>query len=123
MGQKLPQDLVSKVVKFIMTSRKLRHQKQYPVSFIGSIWMRHLARHAWRKHHYQNWREVSSYSHHNKGQFTVILAAMADGRKLKPFVVFKGVRAVPELTNTREVVVAMSQSGWMNEELTKDWVK
>jgi len=48
---------------------------------------------------------------------------MADGRKLKPFVVFKGVRAVPELMNSRGVVVALSRNGWMNEELTKDWVK
>lgn len=30
---------------------------------------------------------------HNKGQFTAVLA---DGRKLKPYVVFKGVRHVAE---------------------------
>ena len=29
---------------------------------------------------------------HDKMRFTVVLSAMADGRKLKPFVVFKGVR-------------------------------
>ena len=29
---------------------------------------------------------------HEKSRFTVVLAAMADGRKLKPFVVLKGVR-------------------------------
>ena len=27
---------------------------------------------------------------HDKGRFTVVLAAMADGRKLKLYVVFKG---------------------------------
>ena len=47
---------------------------------------------------------------------------MADGRKLKPYVVFKGVRAIPKL-NTTGVVEALSKNGWMNEELTKDWVK
>lgn len=52
----------------------------------------------------------------------MVLAAMADGRKLKSYVVFKGTWAVPEL-NTHGVVVALSQNGWMNEELTKDWVK
>ena len=47
---------------------------------------------------------------------------MADGWKLKPYMVFKGVRAIPEL-NTPGVVVALSKNGWMNEELTKDWLK
>ena len=34
---------------------------------------------------------------HDKGRFKVVLAAMADGRKLHPYVVFKGVRAIAEL--------------------------
>ena len=59
---------------------------------------------------------------HKKGRFTVVLSAIADGRKLKPYVVFKGVRAIPEL-NTTGVMVALRNSGWMNEDLTKDWVK
>ena len=59
---------------------------------------------------------------HDKGRFTVVLAAMADGRKLKPFVVFKGVRPEAELMRVQGVVVASSRNGWMNEELTKDWV-
>ena len=59
---------------------------------------------------------------HNKGRFTVILAAMANGRKLKPFVVFKGVRIIPELTRVPGVVVAVSQNSWMNEPLTVKWV-
>ena len=55
---------------------------------------------------------------HDKGRFTVILAAMADGRKLNPFVVFNRVRAIAELNRVQGVVVAMSRNGWMNEELT-----
>ena len=60
---------------------------------------------------------------HEKGRFTVVLSAMADGKKLKPFVVFKGVRPVVELLRVSGVVVAFSKNGWMNEELTKEWVK
>ena len=59
---------------------------------------------------------------HDKGRFTVTLAAMADGRKLKPFVVFKGVRIIPELNCVPGVVVALSQNGWMNQALTVKWV-
>ena len=46
---------------------------------------------------------------------------MADGRKLKPYVLFKGVRSIAEL-DTPGVVVALSKNGWMNEALTKDWI-
>lgn len=43
---------------------------------------------------------------------------MPDGRKLKPYVVFKRVRATPKL-NTTGVMVALSKNRWMTEELTK----
>ena len=59
---------------------------------------------------------------HDKDCFTVILAAMADGRKLKRFIVFKGVRPIPELTKIPGVVVCLSRNGWMNEGLTVQWV-
>lgn len=58
----------------------------------------------------------------NKGRFTVILATMGDGRKLKPYVVFKGARPVAALMEIPGVVVAFSGNGWMNEALTMDWV-
>ena len=60
---------------------------------------------------------------HDKGRFTVVLAAIADGRKLSPYVVFKGVRPTAELTKDSGVVVAYSKNGWMNEGFTIDWVK
>ena len=55
---------------------------------------------------------------HDKNQFTVFLT---DGRKLKPYVVL-GVGPIPELQKVSGVVVVLSRNGWMNEELTKDWV-
>ena len=42
----------------------------------------------------------------DKGQYTVILASMADGRKLKLYVVFKGVKPVAKLQKVPGVVVA-----------------
>ena len=59
---------------------------------------------------------------HDKGRFTVILTAKADGTKLKPFVVFKGVHPIAELQRVRGVVVTMSQNGWMNETMTIKWI-
>ena len=83
-----------------------------------------MVRHAWRDYNIRvGERSVSiRTTGHDKGRFTVILAALADGRKLKPFVVFKGVRAIPELSHVPNVVVALSRNGWMNEALTVQWI-
>ena len=70
----------------------------------------------------RSWGSPLRTTGNEKGRFTVVLSAMADGRKLNPYLVFKRVRAIPEL-NTTGVVVALSKKRWMNEELTKDWVK
>ena len=124
-GQRLPQDLITKVVGFIMSTRKLRHSKDYPLSLIGNMdetplwldmpWKTTITRRGERSVPLRT-------TGLEKGRFNVVLSAMADGRKLKPYVVFKGVRALPEM-NTTGVVVALSKNGWMNEELTKDWVE
>ena len=60
---------------------------------------------------------------HDKGGFTVALAAMADGRKVLPHVIFKGVRPIAELDKEPGVVIAYSKNGWMNEKLTINWVE
>ena len=37
MGQRLPQDLITKVVGFIMSTRRLCRSKNYSLSFIGNM--------------------------------------------------------------------------------------
>ena len=61
---------------------------------------------------------------HEKSLFTVVLASVADRWKLKPFIVLRDdhVRPIRELTWISGVVVVYSQNGWMDEQLTKDWV-
>ena len=125
-SQRLPKDLVPKVTSFIMGTRRLRHSKKYPLGSIGNmdetpLWLdmpgeTTVARTGERSIPVRT-------TGHDKNRFTVCLAAMADGRKLKPYVVFKGVRPIPELQKVSGVVVALSRNGWMNEELTKDWVR
>ena len=61
---------------------------------------------------------------HEKSHLTVVLAAKADGTKLKPFVVFKGVvREVKAMQSIGGVVVASSKNGWMNDDVTADWLQ
>ena len=53
------------------------------------------------------------------------LTAKADGTKLKPFVIFKGakreVKAMQQ--DITRAVIATSVNGWMNDELTTEWLK
>ena len=50
---------------------------------------------------------------HEKDNFTVILSALANGKKLKPYIVFKGkgTRLLKELKKIRGVVVRFSVNG------------
>ena len=123
--QKLPQDYVPKIVTFIIRIRKMREMKQYPLASIGNmdetpLWM-----------DMPGDTTVASVdersipirtSGHEKSHVTVILTAFADGRKLQPFVVFKGIHPVPELARVPGVVVRLSRNGWMNEALTVEWL-
>ena len=56
---------------------------------------------------------------HEKDHSTVILTAHADGKKLKPFIVFKGkgTRLIKDLQKIQGVVVRLSGNGWMNDKL------
>ncbi len=109
-----------------MYTRKLRHHKGYPLSHIGNmdetpLWFDMPGETTITR---TGERPVPiCTTGHDKGRFTVALSAMADGTKLKPFVVFKGVRPVAELHRVSGVIVAYSRNGWMNESLTIDWVK
>ena len=125
-SQRLPTDLEPKVTSFIMKTRQLRIHKNYPLHLIGNmdetpLWM-DMPGETTVAHTGDRSVPVRSTGH-EKARFTVVLAAMADGRRLLPFVVFKGVRPVAELAREPGIIVAYSKNGWMNEELTKDWVK
>ncbi|GAA6088956.1 zinc finger protein 540-like [Tachysurus ichikawai] len=51
---------------------------------------------------------------HEKSHLTVVLAAKADGTKLKPYIVFKGgIKEVKSMQNISGVLVATSKNGWL----------
>ena len=56
----------------------------------------------------------------SKEKVTVLLAAFADGRKLKPFIVFKGKRLPSDLLDYQYVVISASRNGWMT---TLRWIE
>lgn len=61
---------------------------------------------------------------HEKDHFTVVLSAKAHCTKLKPYIVFKGkgTRLMKQLKTAQGVVVRLSSTGWINDELTKDYL-
>ena len=124
-SQQLPRDLIPKVSSFILRIRKFRLDKNYPLGMIGNmdetpLWL-DMPGDTTVSRTGEHTVSVRSTGH-DKGRFTVILGAMADGRKLNPFVVFKGVRTIVEVTRVQGVAVALSRNGWMNEELTVQWL-
>ena len=62
---------------------------------------------------------------HEKANITVILAANANGKKKKPFVVFKGkgqAKDIKELKKRRDISISSSQNGWANEDIIEEWL-
>ncbi|XP_046880826.1 uncharacterized protein LOC124470774 [Hypomesus transpacificus] len=58
-----------------------------------------------------------------KSHVTVVLAAKADGTKLKPYVIFKRIRDAKALQGINGIVVASNQQGKMNDRLAADWLQ
>jgi hypothetical protein len=55
-----------------------------------------------------------------KNRFTCVLSVLANGEKLLPMVIFKGKRLPKDLP--RNIIVEMSEKGWMNEKLMQVWL-
>jgi hypothetical protein len=60
---------------------------------------------------------------HEKSRITVMLAGMADGTKLKPMVLFKGVRPPKPEDIPAGLAVKMTPQAWANAEIVKHWLQ
>lgn len=59
---------------------------------------------------------------HEKSNFTVVLAVMADGQKLKPMLIFKK-KLMPKGPFPDDVVIKTNTKGWMTQELMQEWIE
>ena len=125
--QKTPQDVIPKLVNYIMHLRKLRIAHNYASANIFAMdetacWMDMPSD---TTIDVRGAKSVSlKTTGHEKDHFTIILSARADGKKLKPFVVFKGkgTRLIKNLQKIPGIVVRFSANGWMNDTLTLDYL-
>ena len=58
-----------------------------------------------------------------KRSFTVTLAVAADGTKLPPKVIFKGVWSPRDLVVPESLRVSFHKKGWMDEAGVKEWIR
>ena len=58
--------------------------------------------------------------------FTTILGVLSDGRKLRPYVIFKKsqIASTKKLDNPypNKIVIRSNQRGWISEDLMIDWI-
>ena len=125
-SQKLPGDVDSQIVEYLMKVRRLRRINSYPSKCI--IAMDEVA--LWLDMPADTTLDIKGTrsipiktTGHEKHRFTVCLAACADGRKIWPFILFKGKRPVKALQGVTGVYVGYSDNGWMNETTTITWLK
>ena len=123
-AQNLPRDLVDKTAAFHRQIIRLRRSYNYEAYRIGNMDETAI---------YLDMPGDSTLDEtgtrsvlirttgHNKDKVTVMLAALGDGTKIAPLMIFKGVRPPKNIVNG--VVVAMSRNGWNNEEITKVWLE
>ena len=58
-----------------------------------------------------------------KQSFTVVLAVDADGTKVPPKVIFKGVRTPRDLVVQHPLRVSFHKKGWMDEQGIREWIR
>ena len=124
-AQKMPPQMEDKILSFHRFVIRMRKLRNYPLANIGN--MDETAVYFDMPgdstlHHKGEKTVIIRTTGHEKDKVTVILAAMADGRKLLPVVILKGKREPPASDVPRGVLVKMSNNGWVNEDIIKWWV-
>ena len=127
-SQKLPSDLIPKVLSFLTFIRQY-----YEVNTITDDYIIAMDQTAVfydmassKTITFTGDKTVSlATTGHEKLNITVILAASSNGKKLKPYCIFKGKGKSKEfqaLKARRDINVEFSANGWCNQELTMDWI-
>lgn len=124
--QKAPERTKERVINFLLFVNNLRKNCAYSDRVIAAadevaVWLDPVSETTVEE---KGVKSVTLMSAGNsKAKVTVLLAAFADGRKLKPFIVFKGKRLSRDLIDYRDAVISVSRNGWMTEETTLQWIQ
>lgn len=123
-AQKLPEELEQKKQAFLKFIVHLRKRHNYSLSCIGNmdetpIWIDMPGNYTLET---KGAKTVSmKTTGHEKSRITVMLSALADGTKLPPMVLLKGVRLPKEIPTG--IIVQMTPKSWANEDIIETWLR
>ena len=128
-SKKDPDRLIDKLIAYILQVRRQRSRHSYSHSDIiaineTAVWQDMLSSATVDKAGESSIRLKTTG--HEKSKVSVSLTAKAHGINLKPFIVFPGATRETKQLNEEfknKCYVASSVNGWMNEDLTRDWVQ
>ena len=127
-AQQDPERMVAKLVSYIIQVRQLQIKHNYaPCNIIAMdetpVWCDMISETTVDKSGIKT--VTLKTTGQGKSRVSVVLAAKADGTKLKPMVVFKGAKREVAALNQEfkgRAVVATSANAWMDSELTIVWI-
>ena len=127
--QKDPEMVISKLIAYVLRIRRLRLQHNYTMGNIYAmdetpVWSNMASSSTVDKTGSKTGPLKSTG--HKKSCVSVRLTAQGNGKKLKPFTMFKGAKREVEMLNKEfhgKCIIASSSNGLMNSELTSQWIE
>jgi len=124
-SQKLPKDLEGKIDSFWQYIIKHRKMHNYELSQIGNMDETPMQFDLPGTMTVNGKGQKTIFvktTGHEKTHFTVVLACMADGTKLKPMIIFKRKTLPKNAKFPSDVIVRSHPKGWMDEQGVKIWL-
>jgi transposase-like protein len=124
-AQRLPENYVEQQSDFLSYVLFRRKEHQYPLSLIANMDETPLAFNLPSNTtvEQRGTKTISTLSTgHERANFTVVLACMADGTKLPPVIIFKLVK-IPRGEFPDGVIIRANPKGWMNEDEMIWWIE
>ena len=116
-AQRLPEDYVKQQSEFLSYVLYCRNEYDYPLALIGNMDETPMAFNLPSNTTIEQsgTKTISILTTgHERSNFTVVLACMADGTKLLPVIIFK-LKRVPREEFPDGVIICVNSEGWMNE--------
>ena len=124
-AQRLPEDYAEQQSEFLSYVMYLRKENEYPLSLIENIdetpMSFNLPSNTTVK---QSGSKIVSIlsTGHERSNFIVVLACLADGTKLPPVIIFK-LKKIPREEFPEGVVIRANSQEWMNEKEMIWWIE
>ena len=123
-AQHLPQEFEDKIISFQRMMIRMRQENSYDIQQIGNMDETPMNFDMPLSHTVSSAGEKSiliKTTGNEKNHFTVVLACLANGTKLKPMVIFKR-KTMPKEEIPPGMLVHVHEKGWMEEHGMKLWI-